>query len=359
MGRSFCEITVGGWKHPGKADMKIEKALTFRASSIGDCLMGKYLLENIHVESPHARLGVVVASRGAMIRDLFAAYPWLHVIEANRRNPKSVFSLWQDFHGSDLVVTQYSGKKGGRFGLASKLAARILAKGGGLIGFADTSRWNSILYDRLLPVRSGVAVVEREREALKAAKVQLFFPFPTLKCVRNDTVCAKFHLEAGKYIVAHFFAGSSGRGMNPKRCRKLLTALRHALPKDMSIVVSGAQADREPALAIARGIDAKVIAGEATLQDMMNLIQQGRAVISVDTGMAHITAQLGKPLIVMTTCLGRNWWFPEQYGESAPITVFSRDDLCISGHTYTNYPACLDMVSIEEVTKVVKKMLAL
>ena len=331
--------------------MKIEKALTFRASSIGDCLMGKYLLENIHAQFPDARLGIVIASRAGMIRNLFIAYPWLHVIEANRRNLKSLFSLWQDFHGSDFVVTQYSGKKGGRFGLASKLAARILAKGEGLIGFVDTSRWNSILYDRLLPVRSDVAVVEREREALKAAKVQLSFPFPTLKCVRNDTVCAKFHLETGKYIVAHFFAGGAGRGMNPGKSRELLAALRHSLPKDVSIVVSGARADRESALAIARGIDAKVIAGEATLQDMMNLIQQGRAVISVDTGMAHITAQLGKPLIVVTTCLGRNWWFPEQYGESAPITVFSRDDLCTSGHIAKDFPVCINEINVEDVAQ--------
>ncbi|MEK7114207.1 MAG: hypothetical protein AAB850_01520, partial [Patescibacteria group bacterium] len=103
--------------------MEIKKALTFRASSIGDCLMGKYLLENIHAAYPHARLGIVVASRAEMIRDLFAAYPWLEVIEANRRNPVSLFSLWKKYHESDLVVTQYAGKLGGKFGLASKLFA--------------------------------------------------------------------------------------------------------------------------------------------------------------------------------------------------------------------------------------------
>src|SRR3989338_3419571 len=117
-GRPFCGIIAGGWKYPGKADMKIEKALTFRASSIGDCLMGKYLLENIHAQFPNARLGIVVASRGAMIRDLFATYPWLEVIEANRRSPRSLFYLWRNFRNSDLVMTQYAGKLGGRFGLA-------------------------------------------------------------------------------------------------------------------------------------------------------------------------------------------------------------------------------------------------
>ena len=111
--------------------MEIKKALTFRASSIGDCLMGKYLLENIHVQFPSARLGIVVGSRGAMLRDLFAAYPWLEIIEANRRSPSALFSLLKNFYGSDLVITQYAGKPCGRFSFRSKLFARVLAKRGG------------------------------------------------------------------------------------------------------------------------------------------------------------------------------------------------------------------------------------
>ena len=91
------------------------KVLTFRASSIGDCLMGKYLLENIHIQYPQARLALVVASRGAMIRDLFAGYPWLDVREVNRRNSSALLALWKDFHWSDVVVTQYAGKQGGKF----------------------------------------------------------------------------------------------------------------------------------------------------------------------------------------------------------------------------------------------------
>lgn len=327
--------------------MKLRKALTFRASSIGDCLMGKYLLQNIHTQFPEARLGIVVASRGAMITDLFAAYPWLHVIEVNRRSPKALFSLWRDFRGSDLVVTQYSGKKGGRFGLASKFVARILAKRGGLVGFNDPSKWNSVLYDHLVPVRFDIAVAEHDREALKAAGVPVSLPFPTLTFVQDDDVLAKFQLKAGQYVVAHFFAGGIGRSLNPEKCRELLTALRRKFPGDISIVVSGASADRESAFAIAHGIEVKVIAGESTLQEMMNIIQQSRAVVSVDTGMAHIAAQLGKPLVVLRTCLGRNWWFSGQYGEDAPITIFSRDDLCSLCHVYRDYPACINAIDVE------------
>jgi ADP-heptose:LPS heptosyltransferase len=336
--------------------MPIRRALTFRASSIGDCLMGKYLLENIHMQFPSARLGIVVAGRAGMLRDVFAAYPWLEIIEANRRSPRALLSLWKNFHGSDLVVTQYAGKTGGSFSLASKLFARLLAKKGGLIGFNDASSVNGMLYDRLVPVRSDIAVAEHDREALRAAGLSVRLPFPKLEFIRDDSALAKFGLEAGTFIVVHLFAGNAGRGLHPDKKRELLAALARELP-GTRLVISGGAADREEAVRIAEHIPAAVIAGEATLQELMNLISKSRGVVGVDTGVAHIAAQLGAPLIVMHTCVGRAWWFPGQYGERAPITVFSCDEECVNGHAKGDYPACLNGITMEAVARSCKELI--
>lgn len=330
--------------------MKIKKALTFRASSIGDCLMGKYLLENVYTAYPSTRLGIVVASRSRMIRDLFRAYPWLEIIEANRRSPKALLSLLKNFYGSDLVVTQYAGKPGGSFSLASKLFARMLTTRGGLIGFTDRSEWNSMLYDQLVPVNSNSAVAEHDRAALRAAGISLSLPFPKLEFVQNDSVLSKFNLEIGRFIVVHLFAGNAGRGLHPDKKHELLVALAKKLP-DTCLVISGSANERDEALRIAEHISATVVAGKATLQEIMNLIAHSRGVVSVDTGMAHISAQLGKPLIVMRTCLGANWWFPEQYGSDAPIAIFDCDLVCKDGHLAKAYPACMDAIDMEEVAE--------
>ena len=330
--------------------MEIKKALTFRASSIGDCLMGKYLLENIHARYPQARCGLVVASRAEMIRDLCAAYPWLEIIEANRYRPQALLSLWKNFRNSDFVVTQYAGKPGGRFSFASKLFARALAKRRGLIGFADASRWNGLLYDQLLPVRPDIPVAEHDRAALRAAGIPIAFPFPKLEFVQNDSVLSKFNLTSGKFIVAHLFAGNTGRGLHPDKKHELLAALARKLP-DIRLVISGGANDREEALRAVGNISATVIAGDATLQEMMNLIAHSRAVVSVDTGMAHITAQLRKPLVVVRTCVGRNWWLPGQYGDDAPLAIFQCDTVCKDGHLAKAYPACMNAIDMEEVVE--------
>ena len=254
------------------------------------------------------------------------------------------------------MVTQYAGKHGGSFGLASKFVARLLAKKGGLIGFIDVSNWNKALYNILLPVDMTKAVAEHEREALRAAGLSVPLSFPRIASVSDAGTLAKFNVEAGKFLIVHFFAGAVGRSMSPQKSHELIVKLAASFP-GISLRVTGASADRDTALSISEGTGAKVIAGEATLQEMIHLIVESRGVVSVDTGIAHLTAQLGKPLVVMRTCLGPNWWFKEQYGNSAPIVVMADDIACGGIHTKTEFPKCLNGVPTEEVVVAFTKIL--
>ena len=328
--------------------MSVTKALTFRASSIGDSLMAKYLLDNVHMAFPDALLAVVVTSRGGMIRDLLASSPHIEVIETNRRDLRGLWMLWQRFHGSDFVVTQYAGKHGGRFGMGGKLAARALARRGRLVGFVDASRWNTWLFDHLLPVRPDQAVAEHERAALRAAGLPVRIPFPRLSLVAVPEVLTKFSLQPQSYIIAHFFAGNASRSVSPQKARELVEEVQ-ALCPDVYILLSGSSADRATAQKIADGVPrVRSIAGDASLQEMMQLVQGSLGVVSVDTGIAHITAQLQKPLVVLRTCLGPNWWFPEQYGTVVP--QFSREDLC-TPHVYQQYPDCINLIDTSAVAE--------
>lgn len=311
--------------------------------------MGKYLLENIHAKYPDARLGIVVSSRGAMIRDLFASYPWLEVIEANRRNPQSLFSLLKNFYGSDLVVTQYAGKAGGRFSFASKIAARILTKRGGLIGFADASPWNKYLYDTILSFSRDIAPAELERQALAELTIPIVVATPILSFSAKKSVFGRVAVEQGSYVIVHLFAGNAGRGLSPENQRALVGAL-HEQFSGTTMLLSGGESNRGQAEEAARGIpDVRVIAGDTSLQEMTELIAGAVGVISVDTGMAHITAHLRKPLVVLASCLGLHWWKEEQYGRQAPIRLFTHAEP--NGHEFKKYPDCINGVDIQEVAR--------
>lgn len=327
--------------------MEIKKALTFRASSIGDCLMGKYLLENIHAQYPEARLGIVVGSRGDMIRDLFTAYPWVEVVEANRRNPLSLWRLWRGWRGSDLIVTQYTGKPGSKFSMASKMFARILARWGGLVGFTDASSINNALYDRLVSFDIKVAPAEHERKALNIIGIPVVVESPQMQSIQLSDIKEKFEIHS-PFAIVHLFAGNKGRGLSLEKERLLLKELVNNFPEHQ-LVLSGGPADKEEAEEVAQNTSAKVVAGETSLQELMNLISQSSVIVSVDTGAAHLAAQLGRPLVVLRTCLGPNWWNIEQYGENAPIYSLSREDKCANGHTNKTFPDCLNEIDMSEV----------
>lgn len=307
--------------------------------------MALYLLSNIRAQYPEAKLGIMVASRGGMIRELLAAYPWIEVVEANRRNPASLWKLWRQWRGSDLVVTQYGGKHGGSFSLPSKLVARVLAKRGGLVGFTDASpRLNALLYDHLLPIRPDRAVAEHEREALQVAGLSVPVAYPVFEYEKRAEMAKRYALT-GPYAIVHVFAGNRGRSLSPARARELLGELRKAAP-DVSYVVSAGPADGEDARTIADGLGTVV---QAPLQDMANLIAGSRFVVSVDTGIAHISAQMGKPLIVLATCLGPNWWFQEQYGPRSAKAFINNPKACESGHIYVDYPPCINDFDVRDI----------
>jgi len=307
--------------------------------------MGKYALDMVHTQFPDAKLGIVVASRGEMIRDLFAHVPYIEVIEANRRDPRGLYRLWQRFRNSDLVVTQYAGKRGGVFSFSSKLFARLLCKKGGLVGFADASKLNHYLYDRLVPEVFGVAPAELERRALRAVGVPTSGR-PTLECTVPTQVLEKFDVQKGRYIVVHLFAGNRGRGLDPQKKRELLQALVRTLP-DTTVVVTGTTSEKAEATEAARDLPVTVVAGETSVQEMLQLIAGSAGVVSVDTGAAHMAAQLSVPLVVLATCLGLHWWKPEQYGTDAPITLYTHPES--EGHVFKDYPECINAIDMNVV----------
>jgi len=335
--------------------MQIKKALTFRPASIGDALMGKYFLENIRAAYPDARLAIVVGNRAAMLRDLFAGEPWLEVVEANRRNPLSLVSLWRKWRKSDAVLTYYTA---GTLNLSTKLMARSLARRSALAGFNDASSLNHYFYDHLLPrpIRDR-SVRLHECDALTALGVPVSTKRLSLNYVSITGVAEKFGIS-GSYTIVHLFSGSKSRGLSTEHMRGLLTALDAEMP-GMTFVLSGGSGDAAEASEAAYGLPAVVIAGRATLQELMNLIAGSCGVVSLDTGVGHLAAHLGHPPVILSTCLGRiSWWGSDQYGPGIPTALFTRNDLCTPGHIFKPYPECLKAIDMREVARVAKTLIA-
>lgn len=326
--------------------MHIQKALTFRASSIGDSLMAKYLLENIRAEFPHARYGIVVGSRGSMIRDLLSAYPWIEVIEANRWSPRALFMLVKRFWRSDFVCTLYTG---GLLNLSTKLMARFLARRDALIGFIDRSKVNKFLYDKLLYLKPDRSSVPRllERDALRAADIPIAMEQMTFKYLPQPGLLARLGLQKNGYIVVGLFSGADARGLSPEKRQELVDALVRALPT-MPLVFIGTEKEREQITLMRLPQNSKIV--ETSVQEVAALIDASACMVSLGTGTSHIASLLRKPLVVLVACQGLQWVGTDQYGD-APIQVFCRPEMCPHGHDYSGYGPCINAIDMNAVAK--------
>lgn len=296
--------------------MRIKKVLTLRASSIGDCLMAKYFLENIHAVYPDARCGILVGSKGDMIRELLMGYPWIEVVEANRKNPISLLRAFFKFYGSDIVLTQYAEN---HFSVPSKIFARLISKKGGFLGFEDGSKIN-FLYDKIIPYvgeKIKKAIFSYEKDALLVADVPVSISKLKFKIPENEQVLKKFGLEKEKYMLLQLFAGNEGRGINQEKRKKIAEEVIKNFGQNYKIIFTGSKEDKIllQDLGIENGFaNWRIVAGSTTINEFLNLIYFSRVVLSLDTGAAHVAAQLQKPLLVLTRLAARySWWAEDQY----------------------------------------------
>lgn len=307
--------------------------------------MGKYLFENIRVIYPDARYTLVVSSRVDMIRDLFATYSWLKVIEVNR-NLHSLIAFFGRGR-SDVVVTPYTG---GVFPLAPKCIARLIART--LVGYTDRSKFNRFLYDKLIPL-VGRARAPRllETDVLAALDVPVSVPYPTFTYSPQMYLLERLWLQEKGYVILHLFSGSDMRGLSFEMKHRLISMLRTTL--SVPLVLTGTRKETESLGELPDGVRI----AHTNVQELAHLIDHSAGIVSLDTGVAHIAAHLRKPLVVLASCVGVQWWSPAMYGKDTPYTLFTRRDVCTGGHEYRGSAKCLDAIDSAEVAKAVAQLI--
>lgn len=326
----------------------IKKAVTFRASSIGDALMALYLFQNVRKANPKAKCALVVAGRGKMVKDLLLAYPWLEVIEANRKSPKAVLHLLKSYWLADMVTTPYTA---GTVNLFTKLMARFIGRSPGVIGFIDKSQWSKYFFDTLVPIWGrGTAPRLAEQAALKAAGVPIGQEYFSYEFIPQPHIFEKLGVKAGQYIVVHLFAGSQTRGLDPEHQQQLVDSLVQEFP-GMQLVFTGTDHDHGFIKKLKLPQDA--VLATTSVQEMAQLLKSAKGVVSVGTGPSHMASILRVPTAVMCVCHGVPWCDETQYGD-APIKVFARPDLCPAGHNGEGYARCMNGLDMHEVARAAK-----
>jgi ADP-heptose:LPS heptosyltransferase len=111
-------------------------------------------------------------------------------------------------------------------------------------------------------------------------------------------------------VVVHPGAASAARRWPVERWAQVVRALRAA---GHDVVVTGTSAERGIAasLATAAGLPAGAVrAGDTALPDLVRLVADAAAVLSGDTGVAHLAFAYGTPSVTLYGPTPPRWWGP-------------------------------------------------
>ncbi|HEV7677659.1 MAG TPA: glycosyltransferase family 9 protein [Candidatus Dormibacteraeota bacterium] len=102
--------------------------------------------------------------------------------------------------------------------------------------------------------------------------------------------------RAGRYVVVHPGASVPARAWSPDRCRELVEAL---LARGRRVVVSGGAEERELTAHVAGAPRAGVVdlGGATDLAGLAGVIAEADALVTGNTGPAHLAAAVGTPVV--------------------------------------------------------------
>ncbi|MEU8349711.1 MULTISPECIES: glycosyltransferase family 9 protein [unclassified Streptomyces] len=162
------------------------------------------------------------------------------------------------------------------------------------------------------------------------------------------------HLTGGDpYVVVHPGAAVPARAWSPERAARAVAALDAAGHR---VVVTGAPPEKELTARVAGGYGLD-LGGRTGLHELAGVLAAARAVVTGNTGPAHLTAAVGTPVVsLFAPVVPAALWAP--YG--VPHVLLGRQDAPCAGSRARVCPVpghpCLDSVTDTEVVAAVTEL---
>jgi ADP-heptose:LPS heptosyltransferase len=125
-----------------------------------------------------------------------------------------------------------------------------------------------------------------------------------------------------------------------------------------NVVITGTTSEKNIALEVveASGGFAINMAGETSVQELIELLRLSKACITNDTGTMHVSAMIGLPTVaIFGTRISPTWWFPN--GDNI-ISIFCPMKCSYCYNDYCESKKCLKNIGISDVIKSVEEILS-
>lgn len=309
-----------------------------KTAAIGDTIVLSAMADEIKRQYPQSHITVICSNNNLSMVKLIRSVDDIFIFEMNK--PLRSFSALRYLDRFDLLLD---------FGPWARINAVIswTVHADYKVGFKRTHMHRHYIYDQWVEHLDSVHEIDNYRNILRGAGIQPIGLLPAFELEKHDV------MENTPYVVFHLYPGGSMENQ-----RKWLESSWVELGKRLyqmhhvRILFSGANVDAKRAeytagLLQQGGVPAENIAGKYSLSDMITILAKARLVVSVNTGIMHLAAAVGVPLVALHGATSELRWGPLS---DKAVVVQSGEPChpCISLGFESNCdnPVCMEHISV-------------
>lgn len=226
------------------------------------------------------------------------------------------------------------------------------------VGFKRKRMHRHYIYDCAAEHQDTVHELENYRNILRAAQIPVQGFTPCFQIGENKRYIA------GDYAVFHLYPAGSSVQLRQWNNKKWLVLGKQIFEKyGFQICLSGGKEDIGAAEDLVRqmrksGIDAVSIAGKYNLKEMEAVLAQAKLLVSVNTGIMHMGAAVGVPLVALHGATSVTRWGPLS-ANARNVWAHEPCQPCISlgFESKCKNPVCMQHISVGMVMCQVKELL--
>lgn len=352
--RAFSPLLwlLGALRAPRSMPRETSRVGIMMFETLGDTLLASTIIASLHARHPGLEV-IVFASRGnAGILPLVEGIA--RVVEVPLLRPLAAI---RTIRSIQVDVMMDIGQWPRWYALLC-----VLSRSRHTIGFATEGQGRHHAFDTAVRHRRDVHEVENFQALLAPfGDIERVPPARALRLAGNPSPTGL--RLARPYVVFHPWAGGFNAAAREWPVERWCELAARVAASGHAVVISGGPADRSRAAdLVARcgaGAAMRSIAGECDLTALAAVLQTASAAVSVNTGVMHLAALLGVPLVALHGPTSRLRWGP--LGDHAVALAPPADAGCEFLNLGFEYPArqvdCMRMIGLDQVLGALQPML--
>jgi heptosyltransferase III len=340
-----------------KAKVKPEKINTigiFAFAAIGDSILSSCLLSTLKDQYPEAKIIIFASSANAAIYPVLSGYDEVVVLPIT--SPLKTLKLLRRYALDLLIDTSQWPKLSALYSLFVKARFKI--------GFKTPRQYRHFGYDALVEHSDAIHEIENFRNLLKPLHISCQHkPALNLIKIRSQNLDSHNLEKYQSYIVFHPWASGTRSDLRQWPIHSWVELAKDVLSDNCNLIITGSSQNDTDATRLASLIGSEnkvcIVAGKLSLLETAKLIMGAKAVVSVNTGIAHLADHLNVPTIALNgPTNSKRWGLLNSNSRNIDVPKQSGGGFLNLGFEYTsNSQYTMDRISVREVKVTLKELI--